>query len=215
MLRYGIILAAAGVLVGLGFVVNAYSGETDMKSEKGREEFIRNFKHIGLDTTADDARFLRILVASSRAKRGVEVGTARGFGAMNMGLAFERSGGHLDTVDIDPDMVKTARENLIQLGLEKTVTVIEGDALKVLPDLKGEVDFVFIDALKSDYMKYFRALEPKMKPGAVLVADNVIQYAGEMKDFLDFMQKSPDWDTVIIRASLEKKDGMAVCYKIR
>jgi caffeoyl-CoA O-methyltransferase len=83
------------------------------------------------------------------------------------------------------------------------------------PDLKGEVDFVFLDALKEDYLKYFKALEPKMKAGAVVVADNVIQSARAMKDFLDFMKASPDWDRVIIRASMGKNDGMAVCYKIR
>ena len=112
-------------------------------------------------------------------------------------------------------MVKAARENVAKLGLEKTVTVIEGDALKVLPDLKGEYDFVFLDALKEDYFKYFKALEPKMKPGAVVVADNAIQSARAMRDFLDFMAKSPDWDMVVVRASMAKNDGMAVCYKIR
>jgi predicted O-methyltransferase YrrM len=211
-----LIIAAFAAAVGLGIGAMVYSGQEDeMKTEKGREKFIEGFSHIGLDSTRDDARFLRILVASSRAKRGVEVGTCRGFGAVNMGIAFERNGGRLDTVDIDPEMVKTARANVAKLGLEKVVNCIEGDALKVLPDLKGDVDFVFIDALKEDYFKYFKALDPKMKAGAVVVADNVIQYAKAMKDFLDFMKTSPDWDMVIIRASMDKNDGMAVCYKIR
>ncbi len=186
-----------------------------MKTAAAREEFIRNFKHIGKDTTLGDARMLRILVAASRARRGVEVGTARGFGAMNMGIAFERNGGRLDCIESDPEAVKTARENLAKLGLEKTVTVIEGDALKVLPGLAGQVDFAFIDARKPDYLAYFKALEPKLRPGAVIVADNVVQYARETKDLLDFMESSPDWDMVVIRASMEKGDGMAVCYKVR
>ena len=184
-----------------------------MKPAADREAFIRRFRHIGKDTTLEDARFLRILVASSRAKRGVEVGTARGFGAMNMGIAFERSGGRLDCVEIDPEMVRTARENLAKLGLEKTVTVIQGDALEILPGLKGPYDFVFIDAIKEDYLAYFRALEPKLSARAVVVADNVIQYARPMKDFLDFMASSPAWDMVVIRASMAKNDGMAVACK--
>ena len=56
---------------------------------------------------------------------------------------------------------------------------------------------------------------PKMKPGAIVVADNVIRSANQMKDFLEMVQNSPDWDTVIIQASQEKKDGMSVSYKIR
>jgi hypothetical protein len=47
------------------------------------------------------------------------------------------------------------------------------------------------------------------------VADNVIRSAGEMKDFLDFMTTSPDYEMVIVRSSLEKNDGMAICYKLR
>ncbi|MCX5685839.1 MAG: hypothetical protein NT049_19465, partial [Planctomycetota bacterium] len=68
---------------------------------------------------------------------------------------------------------------------------------------------------KSDYGKYLKLMLPKLKPGAIVVADNVIKSAAQMPDYLDAVQKSPDWDTVIIQASQEKKDGMAVSYKIR
>jgi predicted O-methyltransferase YrrM len=177
-----------------------------------RETFLRNFKRIGLNTTPGDAMMLRILVQSSGAKRGVEVGTATGYGALHMGLGFERNRGELITVDIDADMVRQARANVAAMGLEKTVKVVEGDALKVLPQLEGQFDFVFLDALKRDYLKYFQALQPKLKPGALVVADNVIRSANEMRDFLQFMEKNPEWDMVIIRASEEKGDGMAICY---
>jgi predicted O-methyltransferase YrrM len=180
-----------------------------------RKKFVDEFKRIGLNTAPEDAMFLRILVESRKAQRGVEVGSATGFGAVNMGIAFERTGGHLYTIDIDPKMIEATRANLKKIGLEKTVTAIEGDALQELGKLKGKFDFVFIDAVKRDYFKYFKLIEPKLKPGAVIVADNVIVSAKEMQDFLDYMKNSPDYDTVIIRASLEKKDGMAVCYKIR
>ena len=149
------------------------------------------------------------------AKRGVEVGTNSGYGAINMGIGFERTGGHLYTVEISPRMVQTARQNLEKVGLDKTVTVLEGDALKVLPTLEGEFDFVFLDALKPDYMKYLKILEPKIKRGATLVADNVIESAKQMQDFLEYVQASPDYDTVIIRASMQKNDGMSISYKIR
>jgi predicted O-methyltransferase YrrM len=184
-------------------------------SEAAREQFIRDFKRIGLNTTPGDALTLRILVQSTGAKRGVEVGSATGYGALQMGVGFERNGGHLITVDIDPDMVRATRDNLKKAGLEKTVTVIEGDALKVLPALEGEFDFVFLDALKSDYLKYLQALEPKLKPGALVVADNVIRSASQMRDYLDHVQDASRYETVIIRASDEKGDGMAISYKRR
>lgn len=196
-------------------VLLVYGGSQEKTSEAFRREFIKDFHRTGLNTTPGDAMMLRILVESAGAKRGVEVGSASGFGAINMGIGFERTGGHLYTLEISPQSAKECRDNLKAVGLENTVTCIEGDALKTLPTLEGEFDFMFIDALKSDYMKYFKLLEPKLKPGAVIVADNVIRSAKAMKDFLDFIQNSPDYDTVIIRASMEKNDGMSVSYKIR
>jgi len=212
--RKGLILGFCLGLVGCG-VILVYSAEQGKMSREFREQFIKDFKRTGMDTTLGDAMFLRILVEGGKCKRGVEVGSNKGFGAMNMGIAFERTGGHLFTLEIDPRMVKTCRGNLEAVGLEKTVTCIEGDALKTLPTLEGEFDFAFLDALKPDYLKYLKIIEPKLKPGAVVVADNVIQSAGQMQDFLDYVQNSGNYDTVIVRASLDKKDGMSLSYKIK
>ncbi|MEN6426819.1 MAG: class I SAM-dependent methyltransferase [Phycisphaerales bacterium] len=192
-----------------------YAGESDKTSPEFRKQFIESFKRDGLSTAPGDAMMLRILVESARAKRGVEVGSASGFGAMNMGIAFERTGGHLWTLEIDPDRVTETRANLAKVGLENVVTCVEGDALKTLRDIEGPIDLLFIDAVKQDYFKYLKIVEPKLAAGAVIVADNVIQSARAMKDYLDYVQTSPDYDTVIIRSSMEKNDGMAVSYKIR
>lgn len=198
----------------VAFVASAVESK-DKRSREFREQFVKNFRRSWLNTAIEDAMMLRILVEISGAKRGIEVGSATGFGAVNMGIAFERTGGHLYTLEIDPDMVKVCRENLEKVGLEKVVTCIEGDALKTLPELEGQFDFVFLDALKQDYLKYLKLIEPKLKDGAVVVGDNVIRSADAMRDFLDYIQTSPDYDTVIIRASMEKKDGMSISYKIK
>ena len=215
MISKTILLVTTAGLVTLSSFAPLTAVESGKMSDEARETFIRDFKRIGLNTTPGDAMTLRILVQASKAKRGVEVGTATGYGAINMGIGFERNGGHLFTVDIDPKMVQTATQNLKAVGLEKTVTVIEGDALKVLPTLEGEYDFVFLDALKRDYLKYFQALSPRLKKGALVVADNVIKSAREMQDFLDAMERNPDYEKVIIRASLDKGDGIAIYFKAR
>jgi caffeoyl-CoA O-methyltransferase len=202
------------MILSLCLATASFARAEENMAEK-RQKVIEQIEKNPLSTTAGDAMTLRILIEASKAKRGVEVGVALGYGAINMGIGFERNGGQLFSLDIDPKMVATARENIKKGGLEKTCTVIEGDALKTLPALEGEYDFIFIDALKRDYYKYFQAIAPKLKVGAVVVADNVIKSAREMKDFLDFMQSSPDYDTVIIRASMDKGDGMLVAYKKR
>jgi len=208
-------VACVAVLSLAGLCAYAAQSNGSKTSPEFRKQFIDNFKRTGLNTTPGDAMMLRILVESARAKRGVEVGAASGYGAINMGIAFERTGGHLWTHEIDPKWSKETRENLEKVGLENVVTVVEGDALKTLPNLEAPIDFVFIDALKQDYLKYLKLVEPKLAKGAVVVADNVIKSAKAMKDYLDYVQTSPDYDTVIIRASEEKGDGMAISYKIR
>jgi len=209
-------LAILGPAVILALTVPALAAEEKTKMTYAeREQFLKDFNRTGMDTTPGDAMMLRILVAARGAKHGVEVGSFKGFGAINMGIAFERNGGRLETIEINPATADACRENLRTVGLQDTVTCITGDALKVLPTLKGPFDFMFIDAKKSDYFRYLKAVEPRLKVGAVIVADNSIRSARAMQDFLDYLKESPDYEVQTIRASMEKKDGMTVAYKIR
>ncbi len=209
-----IILAAIGctVLTSVAYIW----AETDAKQaavakDIQRQKVIDNIRKIGMSTPAADAILLRMLIQSKKAQRGIEVGTAVGFGSVNMGIGFERTGGHLYGVEIDEKMVAETRDNLKKAGLEKTVTIIKGDALKVLPKLEGKFDFMFIDAVKSDYFKYFKAVEDKLLPGAVVVGHNAIASGKAMQDWLDYMKNSPDWEMAIVKANR----GMAICYKVR
>ena len=176
-----------------------------------RQKVIDGIRKINMSTPAADLMLLRMLIQSKKAQRGIEVGTAVGFGSVNMGIGFERTGGHLYGVEISEKMVAETRENLKKAGLEKTVTIIPGDALKVLPKLEGKYDFMFIDAVKSDYFKYFKAVEAKLLPGAIVVGHNAIASGKAMQDWLDYMKKHPDWEMVTVKATR----GMAICYKVR
>ncbi len=216
VLSLGFCLAAAGSLDKLAAQeLGAGNPHVTNDLDAARKAFVESFDRIGLNSAPGDAAMLRILVESSGAKRGIEVGTATGYGAILMGIGFERTGGELITVDIDPKMVQTARDNLKQVGLDDVVTVVEGDALEVLPKLEGQFDFVYIDAVKSDYLKYFQALEPKLIPGAVIVADNVIRSGRHMPDFFEAINKSPKYISNTIRSDETKRDGMMVIYKLK
>ncbi len=193
----------------------AVAADPANNSAEFRKEFLDKFQRTGLSTTPGDAMMLRILIEARGAKRGIEVGAASGYGAINMGIGFERTGGRLTSVEIDPRRAEVTRQNLAKVGLEETCSVVTGDALKVLPALEGEFDFIFIDAAKPDYLKYLKAVEAKLRKGSVVVADNVIVSARAMADYLEYVQNSPDYETVIIRSSMEKGDGMAVSYKLK
>ena len=225
-------VATLALGVGLGLLGTACSGtggaaapdapkaspaevEAARARDTSRKQLLAEFVRKGLDTAPEDAQFLRILVEGAKARYGVEVGSYKGFGAIHMGMAFERNGGRLVTHEIDAKIADECRENLKKAGLGGTVTVVTGDALQTLPRLESGIDFVFIDARKEDYLKYLKILEPKLKPGALIVADNSIKSAKAMQDYLDYVTKSPDYDSVTIRASMLKGDGMTVTCKLR
>lgn len=166
-----------------------------------------------MNTTPGDAQFLKMMVTFLNARSGAEIGSANGYGAIHMGMAFEETGGHLVTMDVSKEMARECRRNIEKMGLEKSVTCLEGDALDVIPTLTEEFDFLFIDAVKRDYLKYFTLMEPKLKRGAAIVADNVIVHARDMKDFLEYVESVRAYDMVVIQCSQEKGDGMALILK--
>jgi len=112
-----------------------------------------------------------------------------------------------------PEMESTGGRPLPgkKAGLRDTITVIEGDALKTLPGLKGPFDFVFIDAWKEDYIRYFRTVFPRVTRGGLIIGHNAVEHASTMKDYLDAVTRHPDLETVIISTAGE--DGIAISRK--
>lgn len=127
--------------------------------------------------SADVGRLLKILVEMTEARLAIELGTLAGYSGIWIarGLA---DGGKLLTVEHNDDHADFAQSEFEAAGVADIVEIVRGEALAVLPaiaDRVGEesVDFVFIDARKSEYVDYFRLLKPLVKPGGTLVADNV------------------------------------------
>lgn len=176
--------------------------------------FFRNYKSgaiIDIKVPRSDGVLLRMIVEMTGAKRALEIGTLRAYSATWIGMGLRKTGGKLTSLEIDPDNVKIARANLKKTGLDDIVTVIEGDALKTLPKLKGPFDFVFIDARKSDYYDYFTIVYPKVRRGGVIIAHNAIRFSEAMKKYLDTVSQHPELHTIII--STTASDGMALSFK--
>jgi predicted O-methyltransferase YrrM len=92
------------------------------------------------------------------------------------------------------------------------VTVVAGDAFKEIPRLQGSFDFVFLDAWKPDYKKFFDLMTPRLAPGGLFLAHNVVNKRDEMLDFLSAIEKHPDFFTTIVSPSGE---GVSVSWKRR
>ena len=164
-----------------------------------------------LAVSEEDGRFLRVLAASSRATRGLEIGGANGYSAIWIGLGLRAAGGHLTTIEFDAKRAKDAQANIRRAGLADVVTVVSGDAFKEIPKLPGEFDFVFLDAWKRDYKRFFDLVWPRLRPGGLFLAHNVVNKKSEMGDFLGAIQNNPAVLTSIVTPSGE---GMSVSVKL-
>jgi caffeoyl-CoA O-methyltransferase len=161
-----------------------------------------------------DGEFLHLLVKATRAGNVLEVGTSHGYSAIWIGLGLEETGGRLTTIEIDAARYDLARRHVNEAGLSQRVILIKGDAHDEVTKLDSPFDFVFLDADKEGQLDYFNKLYPrKLTPGGVLAVHNAIQQAGSMKDYLDMIRKHPDFDTVIVSATMS--DGMSLSYRHR
>src|SRR5918993_1523417 len=88
-----------------------------------------------LAVSEEDGRFLRVLVASTRAKQVLEIGAASGYSAIWMGLGLRQTGGRLVTIEYDAVRAREAADNVRRAGLQDVVTVVAGDAFKEVPKL--------------------------------------------------------------------------------
>jgi predicted O-methyltransferase YrrM len=162
-----------------------------------------------LAVSEEDGRFLRLTVASSRAMRALEIGGANGYSAIWIGLGLRETGGRLTTIEYDPARARSAADNIRRAGLADLVTVVSGDAFKEIPKLTGTFDFVFLDAWKRDYKRFYDIIFPRLTPRGLFLAHNVLNKRSEMGDFLAAIQ-SPGVMTAIVAPSAE---GMSVIYK--
>ena len=163
-----------------------------------------------LAVSEEDGRFLRVLVATRGTKRALEIGAANGYSGIWIGLGLRETGGTLTTIEFDAARAKDAADNIRRAGLDDVVTVIQGDAFVEVPKLAGTFDFMFLDAWKPDYRKFFDATFPRLDPGGVFLAHNVVNKREEMGDFLDAILQRPDaWSTIVSPSS----EGMSLTYK--
>jgi predicted O-methyltransferase YrrM len=163
-----------------------------------------------LAVSEEDGRFLRLMVATSRTKRALEIGGASGYSAIWIGLGLRQTGGRLVTIEYDPTRAKELSINIRRAGLSDIVQVVSGDAFEQIPQLAGTFDFVFLDAWKKDYKRFFDLVYPRLDARGLFIAHNVVNKRNEMEDFLDAVQKHPSLWTTIVSPSGE---GMSVSLK--
>ena len=118
--------------------------------------------------------FLKVLLTIQKPMRILEVGTAVGFSALLMS-EYAPAGCEITTIENYEKRIPIARNNFKRAGKEAQITLLEGDAMEVLPTLDEPYDFIFMDAAKGQYIHYMPEVMRLLKTGGTLVSDNVMQ----------------------------------------
>ncbi|MHC4742470.1 MAG: O-methyltransferase [Planctomycetota bacterium] len=171
-----------------------------------------NEKYPLTNVPQEDGKLLRILAESMGAKRVVEIGTANGCSALWFALALRTTGGKLITHEIDDHRAALARNNFKKAGVDKFITIVEGDAHKTVTNLEAPIDILFLDADKKGNLDYLEKLLPKIRPGGLIIAHNTTTHAQDIKPYLEEVTNNPNLQTIL----LNKKDqGIALTLKKR
>jgi len=149
-------------------------------------------------------------IRKAKPKRVLEVGTLIGYSAILMGKELNDNA-RMVTIEIHADEAETAAENIRKSAIPARVEVITGDAIQVIPELRGCFDFIFIDAEKTEYLDYLRLAEDKLYEGAVIVADNAGIFANQMKDYLNYVRTSGKYRSKYVPVGV---DGLEISVKI-
>ncbi len=118
--------------------------------------------------------FLRTWLTITKPTAILEIGTAVGFSAILM-ASYGDPTAKITTIEDFDRRIPVARENFRKSGYEDRITLLEGDAAEILPKLEGPYDFIFLDAAKGQYIRFLPEIRRMMRPGSVLIADNVLQ----------------------------------------
>ncbi|MBV8904844.1 MAG: DUF1442 domain-containing protein [Acidobacteriia bacterium] len=139
------------------------------------------------------AEFLCALAEGVRAKRMVEIGGSSGVSTIALATAARATGGHVVSIEIEPQRQAEARVTLARLELDGFVDFVLADAATVLPRL-GPLDLAFIDCEKDDYIRFFDMLP--LVPGAIVVADNIVSH--RMTKYVSHVLSQPAAESILL-----------------
>ena len=154
-----------------------------MRSKTDYIDFYTRLKDQPLPVSRATGALLYMLARSTGAHSIVEFGTSFGLSTLHLAAALRDNGadGRLITCEFEPSKVVRARANLAAAGLDDLVEIRQGDALRTLAaGLPGAIDLVLLDGAKALYPEILALLEPRLRPGALVVADN----ADDSPDYL-------------------------------
>ncbi len=175
-------------------------------AENDQREQDRSKKMLNLEP--DTAHLISILIRSRQPKHLLEIGTSNGYSTIWLAWSA-KPGAQIISIERNPDKQALADANLQRAGLRHRVDLRLGDATEVVASLPGSFDFVFFDADRISAPDQLKLLLPKLLPGALVLADNVLSHPDEIAGYLAAVEAQPDFDHM----TLSVGKGLSVAYK--
>lgn len=190
-------------------------------------ELQENSYNEGLPIIPNDVvRLLGVLLSMHKPEKILEIGMAVGFSASYM-AGYLPEKGYIKTIDRYPIMIERAKENFKRLGVEDKITILQGDAAEVLPNLEDKFDFIFMDAAKGQYIQILPEVLRLLRKGGIIFADDVLQDGRvamgydevprrqrtihkRMNEFLNEISTNPKLKSSILTIG----DGVAIIQKL-
>jgi predicted O-methyltransferase YrrM len=196
--------------------VKTPEGSLDEKVER----FLNKMKSRWRDYNVpeEDGRILHDIIVKNKYKNALEVGTSTGHSAIWIAWALSKTGGRLITIEIDEGRYRQAIANFKEAGLHPFIDARNADAHRLVKELQGPFDFVFIDADKDWYTQYAKDLVPKLEPGGCITAHNVVEprlhrsggYWSGTEEYYEYIKRLPEFETSIHPRS---SAGLSISYK--
>jgi predicted O-methyltransferase YrrM len=148
-------------------------------------------RHRNLEPSS--AEFIHALAAGIEAKRILEIGGSSGISTIALAAAARLTGARVISIEREPVRQADARQTINQLGLDRNVDFVLGDATAVIP-VEAELDFAFIDCEKEDYIRFFDTL--RMRKGGIIVADNIISHS--LSGYVAHVRQRPGAESITL-----------------
>lgn len=187
-------------------------GRNAVPAEASAQERADALSDFYLPITREAGRLLYTLVRASRPTNVVEFGMSLGISAIHLASAVRDNGvGRVVTTELNAKKVEIASDNFVDAGLDDVITVLHGDALETLESVDGPVQFVLLDGWKDLYVRVLQLLEPRLTPGALVVADNT-NMAG-LQSYVDYV-RDPANGYVSVHFPVRDSDSMEISCRV-
>jgi predicted O-methyltransferase YrrM len=165
----------------------------------------RRMRSVYVPVSRSQGQMLYLIARSIDARRMVEFGTSFGISTLYLAAAAkDNGGGRVIGSEIEPSKHAKAQEHLREAGLDPFVDVRLGDALQTLADVDAPIDLVLLDGWKDLYLPILKLLQPKLRPRAIVLADNIFTFKRALRPYVEYVQSGANG---FVSSTLEISDG--------